>query len=335
MLLLAVLGGCRSGSFLDVGACGVAEAGGSGMTCSVPGWSDRDYDLWVPDGYQPGTPVPVVVVLHGDGGDKQSAERMTCDEGAAGDVACLHRTAQVHGYAAVFHDGTPERGLWHTERAWNAGGGKDGWRCSGGTACAEQVNDVQYVRDLLDDLERHIDVDPRRIYVTGMSNGGAMAQRLGCELSDRVAAIASVDGELQLATSGTCAPPRPVPLLDVHSTTDPCWPYRGGPPECPIRSGGGKLVSVARTLSVWSSIDGCDGGVDREEFPDTVHDGSITARITYTNCAVPLEHLRIDGAGHTWPDGWQSVRIQHIGTVSRDWGSEVLFEFFDRRELRE
>lgn len=332
-VMLAVLGGCRSGSFLDLGPCQVAPAGASGMTCPVPGWSDRSYDLWLPADYDPGTPAPVVLVLHGGGGDKESAERVTCDGGSADDPTCLHRYTAAHGYVAVFPDGTRARGLWGHHRSWNAGGGKDGWRCSGGRACAEHVDDVQYVRDLLDDLETRVNVDKRRIYATGLSNGGAMSQRLACDLSDRIAAVASVNGELQLATSGACAPSRPMPVLDVHATTDPCWPYRGGVPTCPIGKDEGKFISVARTLAVWSAIDGCDGGVVRTELPDRIHDGSLTTRVVYTHCAAPLEHLRVDGSGHTWPDGWQYLRVKTVGTVPRDWGNEVLFEFFDRQEL--
>jgi polyhydroxybutyrate depolymerase len=87
------------------------------------------------------------------------------------------------------------------------------------------VDDVAFTRGMLDRLEADLCVDPRRVFATGMSNGGFMSHRLACEMSDRIAAVAPVSGVNTLAT---CTPTRAVSVLDFHGTADPTVPYAGG-----------------------------------------------------------------------------------------------------------
>ena len=90
---------------------------------------------------------------------------------------------------------------------------------------AGHERDVDFVADLLDRVEQLICVDPRRIYATGVSNGGGMAARLGCDLSSRIAAIAPIAGGYR--SLGACNPQRPVSLLEIHGTDDGSTPYEG------------------------------------------------------------------------------------------------------------
>ena len=102
-------------------------------------------------------------------------------------------------------------------RSWNAG------QCCG-YAMHRGVDDVEFIRRLIDELIARHAVDPQRVYVTGVSNGGMMAHRLGCELSDRIAAIAPIAGSLGVA----CHPTSPVSVMIVHGTNDRHVPYEDG-----------------------------------------------------------------------------------------------------------
>lgn len=314
--------------FLPLATCEDPFTGPATAACSVPGWPDRDYTLVLPDDYD-GSPVPVVLALHGGGGNRESAARVTCASGDADDPSCLHVQARARGWAVVYPDGTSKFGS-SEYRSWNAGGGEDGWRCVGGTACEDGVDDVQYFRDLLADLEGRVNVDTTRIVATGLSNGGAMSHRLACDLSDQIAAVAPFGSGLQLTTTGTCAPSRRIPILDTHGTEDPCWPYDGGTPDCPIGKDDGDFVSTDRTLSDWATIQGCTGEPTQEALEDRVDDGTSTTRYTWPGCS--LVHLKVTGAGHTWPQGYQYLRQGTIGVVPQDWGNEILWAFFEGLE---
>lgn len=330
LLLLA----CAGRPFLDAGPCLDTFDGPAIAECEVPGWDDRAYDLVLPAQYDGVTPVPVLLALHGGGGNKQAAARTTCASGEVDDPSCLHRHAQDNGYAVIFPNGTGF-GLTPEVRTWNAGGGEGGWRCVSGKACDEGIDDVAYIEELLDDVEARVAVDPTRVYATGLSNGGAMSHRLACELSDRIAAIAPVGGANQLAAAGECAPARPVPVLHVHGTADPCWQYEEGPPDCPVGGGDAPHVGVEQTMEQWAEVLGCDAAPSEVALPDTARDGTSSVRLTWSGCDAPLEHLRVDGGGHAWPDGYQYLRERVIGPVPRDWGNEVIWDFLSTQRLED
>lgn len=321
--------GCRAKPFLDTGPCQDTFEGPALATCSVAGYPDRGYDLVLPDGYNGSAAVPLLLAIHGGGGNKEGAGRSTCADGTVESPTCLHRHAQTHGYAVVFPDGTGSS-LIPTSRTWNAGGGLGEWRCVSGQACEDGVDDVAYFRALLDDVESRVAVDTGRVYATGLSNGGAMSHRLACELADRVVAVAPIGGGLQLTTSDPCAPVQPVAVLHVHGTEDPCWRYEGGPPDCPTGQAGKSHVSVAASTADWGQILGCDGTTVSEPLPDAADDGTTTTRVIHGGCAASLEELRVDGGGHCWPDGQQYLPEGLVGRTPRDWGNEVLWEFLSR-----
>lgn len=299
-----------------------------GADCSVAGYSDRAFDVWLPanlDG-----PAPVLLALHGGGGNKEGAARTACADGDAAAADCLHAEAAARGVITVYPSGVPGRGFKRQLRSWNSGGGSDGWRCVGGEACATDSDDVSYLRAVIDELAERVPIDRDRVYATGLSNGGAMSLRLACEADDLVAAVVAVGGAMQLigGMPSRCSPARPVPVLQVHGDADPCWPYDGGSPNCPgISPADGYFVSVEATLSRWHTINGCDREAAPELLPDTVDDGQTTVRYRRAGCAAPVEHLRVDGGGHTWPDGWSYLGERTVGKVTRDWGDELILDF--------
>jgi len=174
------------------------------------GGRDRSYLVHVPPPAASGA-LPVVLSLHGGGGNARQHRRSTGMDAAA----------DRDGYIAVYPNGSGRLGdLFLT---WNAG------ICCG-YAQAQDVDDVGFISALLDDLGRRAAIDPRRIYAAGHSNGGMMAHRLGDELSGRIAAIASVAGARVPTSRGG----RAVPVLQIHSEDDPRALYHGGlgPPFC-------------------------------------------------------------------------------------------------------
>ncbi|SNS55005.1 alpha/beta hydrolase family esterase [Actinomadura mexicana] len=172
--------------------------GTSKHTIAMGDWN-RPYLLHVPPQPESGAPPPLIVALHGGLNDSEYVRRQSG----------LDEVADRHGYAVAYPDG-----LLGT---WNAGACCWFARWTG-------VDDVAFLDKLIDTLVRQGVADPRRVFVTGFSNGGGMAYRYACERSDRIAGIAVVSGALAIG----CTPRRPVPVLAFHGTWDPSVPYTGG-----------------------------------------------------------------------------------------------------------
>jgi len=298
----------------------------------LPSWPDRSYTLHVPLGYDPSLPISVVLVLHGGGGNSVAAARLACPNGNLNDPNCFSALADREGFAVVYPNGmaNPDSSLGEGRR-WNAGGGKDGYSCAGGFICATGIDDIQYFRDLLDDVEGTINVDHSRVYATGFSNGGSMSHRLGCELADRIAAIAPLAGGNQFSAVEPCAPGRPVPILDIHGTDDALFPYMGGKSIAPGPDGEGVKISIPVTMSEWAIRNGCNAAPTVESLPDTANDGTTVTSETYTGCkdGGDVIHYKITGGGHTWPRGWGYLPERIIGKTTQDINAnEIIWEFF-------
>jgi polyhydroxybutyrate depolymerase len=166
--------------------------------------------------------------------------------------------------------------------------GKAGW-ASGGVG-RPHTNDVLFVSDLLDKLQRQLCIDPMRIYATGFSNGGGMVFVLACKMAGRIAAFAPVAGAF-FRVMPSCAPNRSVPILEFHGTSDYVTPYAGNPYL--------HETSVSDWLSFWSTADGCRPGV--QSFLTL---GSVTG-LEWTGCTGDgiVVHYRLNGGTHVWPGG--------------------------------
>ncbi len=318
-----------------------AEATGS-MTERLPlaGFPERPYDLYVPPGLS--GPAPVLLVLHGGGGDAAGMRGRACPRAGGDDFGhpgCFLAHARASGYVVVFPRGTA-RAPTGTLRSWNAGGAPGtGWLCMDGPACRQDVDERAYFSALLDDLPTHAGIDPARIYVTGFSSGAAMGLRLACEMSDRVAAVAAISGTAQALGHPGCRPARPVPVLQVHGTADCNWPYEGGAHRCnggwPELQGGAGLVSVAETLAFWAQANGCEAGPKEVPMRDRLKDGTYLVRYDWQGCAAALRHIRIEGGGHQWPGGHAVDWPGFLGRASRETGLPDIWEFLSGFRLDE
>src|SRR5271156_1612634 len=193
------------------------------------GGRTRNYLVHPPRGYAPGAPLPVVFVLHGASESNDSVEELSRMSGKA----------DAEHFVAVYPAGTGR------VVTWNAGA------CCGG-AMKEKVDDVGFLRVLLEKIEREYAIDPKRVYFTGISNGAMMAYRVACEMAEQVAAIAPVEGALNVE----CHPTAPVAVLIFHGTADRIVPFEGGANGFEIDEGR-RDNSVAGAVSFWAKRDGC------------------------------------------------------------------------------
>jgi polyhydroxybutyrate depolymerase len=277
------------------------------------GGLQRTYRVHLPRSYDQKKSAPIVLALHGYGGAGRSMNLLTG----------FDKLADEAGFIVVYPDGV--------DRAWNDGRG---------TIKRQDVDDVGFISALIDRLSHTYNIDRARVYATGMSNGGMMSARLGCELSDKIAAIATVAGNLNVDISGNCARGRPISMLIMHGTSDPIVPYEGGS----IRSFGGRgeggsVLSVQAAAKVWAGRDMCpaSSAPERTELQDSnPSDGTGVTREVYGKCGQKTEVVvyTIVGGGHTWPSGLQYLPALVIGKTTRQIdGSRIIWDFFSNERL--
>jgi polyhydroxybutyrate depolymerase len=288
--------------------CRAAPASATGTrtgTITVGGLA-RTYLLHVPQ-HLASKPA-LVVNLHGGGGTAAGQEQLSG----------FDAVADREGFLVVYPQGYDK-----------------GWADGRGTNTAEKhgVDDVEFVKALLDRLEPEYSVDESAVFATGFSNGGFMTQRLGCDLADRFAAVAPVAGTL--GTQVTCHPSRPVSVLEIHGTADPVVPYDGG--RMTIERGGAStIVSAPAMVERWRAIDGCHTQPTRSDI-DTADDGTAVTAMTSSPCTdgTAVAFYSVAGAGHTWPGGHQYLPTALVGRTSQDVvASDVIWTFFSSHHRR-
>lgn len=323
-LVIASLAGCAPDSY---GECGDQDiTAGSSHDCVVPGWFDRSFELDVPASWNGTSALPIVVLFHGGGGSRQTSNKTTCPDGDEASPQCLVALAGARGYAVVIPDGTGQRPL-RNIRTWNGGGGND-LQCTSGPACKSRVDDVRYFGELLAQVRSAIPVDDKRIYLTGISNGGAISHRLACETSGQVAAIVGVAGANEFADDGGPCDVR-VPVRQIHGTEDPCWAYGGGTSAC-LQDDGEPKTSVAATMEGWRLRNGCaPAPAESMRAEREPSDGTTLAVKIWTGCTAATELLTVIGGGHTWPSGNPYADEDRVGRISREVDNGDILDFFD------
>ena len=246
------------------------------------GGESRSYWIHRPEGLA--EPAPVMLMFHGGGG---SADRK--GKSVAG-VVGFDDVADREGFVVVYPNAVD--GNWNDTRE------------------PSEHDDVAYVDAVLASLGTT--VDPARIHVAGISNGGFFAQRLACERSERFASVAAVAATFPVGLA--CDPAVPVPILFVPGTDDPVVPYAGGE----IPGGRGQVTSVDEAVAGWVSRNGCTDAPVRTDWPDTADDGTTVHEERWCAGEGEVRLLAIEGGGHTWPGGRQYAPRFLIGRVSRE-----------------
>lgn len=233
------------------------------------GGLQRDYILYVPEIYSPDDPTPLVFNFHGY--TSNAFEQLNY-----GDFRPIADTA---GFIIVHPQGTVDLlGNTHFNVGW-------------GTS---QINDIGFAGALIDSLSAMYNIDQDRVYSTGMSNGGFMSYYLACELSERIAAIASVTGSMNITHLANCSPSHPMPVMEIHGTADATVPYTGN-----IIFG-----TTPATIAYWVNYNNCESvpTILAIEDADT-GDGCTAEHQIHADGdnGVTVEHYKIIDGQHTWP----------------------------------
>jgi polyhydroxybutyrate depolymerase len=268
----------------------------------------RMYRVHVPASYDPARAAPLLVALHGGGGNMD----LQANDALYG----LITKSDKEGFVAVFPNGFSKfpNGKLAT---WNAG------NCCG-AARDRQVDDVGFIREVVRNLTHQMTIDHSRIYATGMSNGAMMAYRLACEASDVFAAIAPVAGT---DTTRQCTPARPVAVVHIHAKDDSHVLFGGGAgPDSVALSQVTDYVSVPATISKWAKLDGCTAA------PRRVLDKPGAYCEAYASCngAAQVQLCVTDAGGHSWPGG-HKPRAAGAAPSEAISANDVMWEFFNRR----
>lgn len=303
------------------------EAGQSADGCEVSGYPGRDLSIFVPSSYNPRTPMPVVVFLHGGGGNAVNAQATTCPERDTASAECLWAVGEAEGFITVFATGYSARQL-SPLRTWNAGGSGD-YACASAAACEDNSDDIAYLGAVLDQVEAEYRVDTDKVFFMGFSNGAAMAHRVACELSDRVTGIVAASGANSFANGQPCDVERPVTVIHVHGTADACWSYETSLSACADFQDKPK-IGVAESTAGWVSTLHCDATSVRQEIPDiNTADGSTSYMETYSGCDghAAVRIVTVEGGGHVFPGGAKVEATGKTDTVTRDFGSAELWQW--------
>ncbi len=265
----------------------------------------RTYRVHVPEKYDPGRPAPVVLALHGA---TMTGELMA---GFCG----LNDKSDEAGFIVVYPDGTGKKPFLF----WNAGGDWEG--------VGRRPDDVAFIGKLLDDLATQVNVDPKRVYACGMSNGAMMCYRLAAEMSDRIAAIAPVAGTVAVEES---EPKRPVPVIHFHGTNDKMVPFTTAAGRARPSFRG---MSVADSIQTWLKFDGCH---DDSKATDVLSKPDDELKVTRTRYGPGQDGAEVvlvivEGGGHTWPGRKPRFRGKSAMNVS---ANDLIWEFFEKHPLK-
>jgi polyhydroxybutyrate depolymerase len=264
----------------------------------VSGGEAREYLLHVPKIYDPTTPTPLVISMHG-AGLWPAAQR---------DISRWNVLADEEGFIVVYPAGV--------------GGARPRiWRANRG---AGLPRDVRFIADLIDTLRTAYNIDPGRIYANGLSNGAGMAFVLSCTLADRIAAVGLVASALLLPWEW-CTEKRPMPVITFHGTADPVTPYHGGVTWIAPTA----FPDVPTFIAKWARRNGCAA---------PPHDSTVASDVTLRaysdgDCDASVALYTIERGGHAWPGG-QPVPAWFAGPTSRSIdATRLMWEFFRGQRL--
>lgn len=263
----------------------------------------RKYRVHVPPQYQQSQAMPLMIALHGGGGNMD----YQADDARYG----LISKADAAGFIVVFPNGYSRRknGKLAT---WNAG------ECCGAARDGD-ADDVGFIRRVLEQVRRRFSVDADRIFATGMSNGGMMAYRLACEMPETIRAIAAVAG-----TDNTtqCSPSKPISVLHIHARDDSHVLFEGGAGPDAIKAAVTEFASVPGTISKWTRLNGCSVAARRVlERP-----GAYCERYSPCDNRAAVQLCVMESGGHSWPGGNKRRGEPASQAIS---ANDVMWDFFE------
>ena len=275
--------------------------------------TSRLYRLYIPEAYDGTQPWPLVFDLHGAGSN--AFEQYT--------ITGMSAVADEENLIVVYPEGTKNPAVQNLP-FWNDFNTPDG------------VDDVGFLRHLLDDLLSEYEIDATRVYSTGFSQGGSMSYLLANQMPERIAAVAPISGP----QPDNVTTVRPFPIMLMHGTADPIAPIAGGPINAPDLEF--QLPAIDEVIHAWIQNNNCSASGTEIELDDIdPNDASTVTKETYSSCdsytlqsgekvATEVIYFRIENGGHAWPGS--SVDIS--GITNRDINaSREIWNFFSRHSL--
>lgn len=275
LVLLPLLPGCGSESSPTL-----AYGGGNHQITVRSRDLVRRAIVHIPGSISEGQEAPLLVVLHGTGGN-----------GAGMQVATeMDSYADAMGLIVAYPDAIS--GLW--------------------TITLAETLDMEFVEDLVDEIGRDLLIDRSRVYLTGFSRGALLAMKMACQRKDLVAAVAPVGAPVRTDIVGDCQAGGPVPAIFILGTEDQFYSWAGSVSE------GDTIFGGVESGEWWAEKNGCDTDPSKTALPDTSDDGTTVQRWVYGSCPPngPLEFYAVEGGDHTWPGS--SFDQGFLGRVSFD-----------------
>lgn len=249
--------------------------------------SSRSYVAYIPSTWKPNVVSPLLIAMHGLSG--WGVQLMANTE--------FNNLAEANGFIVAYPDGTGEKLGDKGIRSWN--GGQIGW-CTSGNCPPSQisnVDDVGFISRLIDDVSSRYLINSKRVYLAGHSNGSQLAQRLACQLSNRITAVAVVAGHLAI---DTCNPDSPVSVLQIYGTEDTLNPENGGIAKIAfgIYSYEFNSTPVMKSVQTMAAANGCSANYSEN---NNLLNKDLTI-YTWPSCknGVVVSSIRIKGASHAW-----------------------------------
>jgi len=261
----------------------------------------RRYELYIPRTYDRSKPTPLVISIHPAATWPRLQMNMTR----------WNELADEHGFIVVYPAGT---GVF-------LGGVGPGPQVRQGGRVYDR--NVRFITDLIERLQDQYNIEPNRIYVNGMSNGGSMALALGCAIPDRIAAVAAVApaGPIPPGVE-ECTGSKPVPTMIFHGTADRMAPYLGGVSPILPRP----LPNMPDWVAQNARYNRCKRESSQTQFAPGVR------RIVYSDCDndADVVFYTIEGGGHTWPGG-EHLAAWIAGKTSDEINaSRLMWDFFEQ-----
>jgi polyhydroxybutyrate depolymerase len=260
----------------------------------------RSYTVQLPTNYYETSALSLVLALHGGGGSASQFESTNK----------LTQKATTSGFIVVYPNGTG------TIQTWNAG------NCCGASV-NNNINDVKFISMLIDKLVANYNINSKKVYATGHSNGGMLCYRLACELSNKIAAIAPNSCTMVMPTA--CNPTRTMPILHMHSKLDQNVPYLGG---YGVGLSGIYNPPLDSVFNVWNTLNNC-----------TLKNIVISSNSSYTfkkssmcNNNVSIHYYLTNDGGHGWPGGLHGGPNSDTPSTAIN-ANDLLWDFFQQYQL--
>ncbi|MBE2227762.1 MAG: hypothetical protein IAE93_10480 [Ignavibacteria bacterium] len=273
---------------------------------------EREYILHLPKNYST-EPLPLVMIFHGGGGTAEQVMNHTK----------FNKLADKENFICVYPNAV--------DKNWNDG--------RIGDKLPMDIDDIKFISTLLDTLNANYKINSKRIFSTGISNGGFFSFYLALKLSSRILAIAPVTANIPENLKDNWKTDKPISVLLINGTKDPLVKFDGGPVGFKDdETGRGVSLSTSWTVKILTENNSCMQGTKTEVIEDTEDDDCKAEKETYYKCAdgTKVILVTIKGGGHTWPGASQYLPKIIVGNVCKDFNAtEMIWEFFRSLPERE